>query len=534
MQQGSESDGKQVVVVGGGWAGLGAARHLSSQGYKVTLIDAAKSLGGTPWKTESGRTMEAGMKGLWRQYNNIFSLLDDIGIDQNSTLTDWTGSSFWSKRGLEVDYPTLGNKKRLPSPLGQFLYTLPTFKEISVRDRLSLWRLIYSVIDYQSDYEKYDKMSVHQLFTENGVSPELYETLIRPLLLAMLFAPPEELSAAAIIGTFLFLAMGHQDDFDVKWCKGPVSEVIFGPLVCDIEANGGKVMPSTPLVDLEVDDAGCVKTVVAKSEEGGEVRIETDAVVMCVGVNSIKQLVSSIGALGEAEEMRRVCNLRSSDCIATRIWFDKRVETRSPSNVIADTWPDVGLTFFNLNDLHKEYSPAEENSVVAMDLYNTASLMALSDDEIVSSLHRFLSRSEPGFRNAKIVDFAVVRAPQCATLFSPGSYRHRPSQVTSIPNLVLAGDFVKENPRHGADGLSQERALVTGLFAANKVIHREGMGRPATIIPVDEDEPQIAAAKALNAFAKANPLIDFPPSGRRPLLFARRRRFRRLRRRILF
>lgn len=37
---------KKVVVVGGGWAGFGAAKHLAEQGYAVTLLEAAKNPGG--------------------------------------------------------------------------------------------------------------------------------------------------------------------------------------------------------------------------------------------------------------------------------------------------------------------------------------------------------------------------------------------------------------------------------------------------------------------------------------------------------
>lgn len=37
-----------------------------------------------------------------------------------------------------------------------------------------------------------------------GVSRALYEDFLRPLLLVGLFAPPEELSAAAVLGTFYF------------------------------------------------------------------------------------------------------------------------------------------------------------------------------------------------------------------------------------------------------------------------------------------------------------------------------------------
>ena len=101
-----------------------------------------------------------------------------------------------------------------------------------------------------------------------------------------------------------------------------------------------------------------------------------------------------------------------------------------------------------------------------------------------------------------------MRAAQCATIFSPGSLRNRPVQRTPMPNLFLAGDFVREWPMHGADGLSQERALVTGLMAANLVIDTLGKGRKATILEVEKDEAHIMLGKEVNKALKSTP---FPP-----------------------
>ena len=54
-------------VIGGGWAGFRAAKALVDQGYDVTLLDAAPGAGASAagWRTESGRSMEAGIKGMW-------------------------------------------------------------------------------------------------------------------------------------------------------------------------------------------------------------------------------------------------------------------------------------------------------------------------------------------------------------------------------------------------------------------------------------------------------------------------------------
>jgi len=108
---------------------------------------------------------------------------------------------------------------------------------------------------------------------------------------------------------------------------------------------------------------------------------------------------------------------------------------------------------------------------------------------------------EPAFAQANIVDSAVLRFPRAVTKFTPGSSQHRPQQLTSFGNVMLAGDWVK-GVQHGANGLSQERAWVTGLAAANLVVAELGQGRAAEILQVEPDEPHIAAAKEINSQLK--------------------------------
>lgn len=57
--------GPKAVVVGGGWAGFGAAYALSQAGADVTVLDAAEQPGGlaSSWKSQGGKTVEPGIKG---------------------------------------------------------------------------------------------------------------------------------------------------------------------------------------------------------------------------------------------------------------------------------------------------------------------------------------------------------------------------------------------------------------------------------------------------------------------------------------
>jgi uncharacterized protein with NAD-binding domain and iron-sulfur cluster len=129
---------KKVVVVGGGWAGFGALKHLAEQGYDVTLLDAAQNPGGVSagWRTKEGRAVEAGVKGFWYQYSNIFALLKELDIEW--PLTDYLTSGFWSPDGLITEAPVFSKQPRLPAIVGQFFYTNPLMYKLPLADRLTI------------------------------------------------------------------------------------------------------------------------------------------------------------------------------------------------------------------------------------------------------------------------------------------------------------------------------------------------------------------------------------------------------------
>ena len=67
-----------------------------------------------------------------------------------------------------------------------------------------------------------------------------------------------------------------------------------------------------------------------------------------------------------------------------------------------------------------------------------------------------------------------------------------------------AGDWVKQGPgTHGAKGLSQEKAWVSGLQAGNAAARRCGLVPRVVVLPVEPDEPHVAAAKEAARVARA-------------------------------
>ena len=131
MRDNTMPDRKQshVVVIGGGWAGWGAAKSLCEAGVDVTLIDGMPDpTGSQPITTKSGKPFEAGTRGFWKDYPNINALTEELEIV--NIFTDFTTSAFWSPDGLEATAPVFGESPQWPSPLGRLWKTEPIHAKI--------------------------------------------------------------------------------------------------------------------------------------------------------------------------------------------------------------------------------------------------------------------------------------------------------------------------------------------------------------------------------------------------------------------
>ena len=488
----SRLETQKIVVVGAGWAGLGASYHLAKQGYDVTLLEAGAVPGGlvAGWKTAGGRSIEAGIHGFWYPYKNIFSLVDELEL---KPFTPWTRSAQYSPAGLEVESPIFQDEPLLPTPLGTFIY--PQFRRLPLIDRLSALPLLYTLIDFDnsdSAWRRYDKVTARELFKQFGVSARLYSDAFEPMLLVGLFAPGEQCSAAAALGMLYYFILAHQPNFDVVWCRGTVGEKIFRPWVERIEEAGGKVLTQKRVSDLIVDSNNQVTGVVC-----GEEVFEADAVIFAVGVTGMQKIVGGSPALQSRREFREISNLSTIDVLATRLWFDRKINITRPSNACFGFNVTTGWTFFDLNVLHDEYRD-EPGTVIEADFYHANQFLSLSNEEIVRIVHQDLAVCIPAFSHAKVIDSSVVRLPKAVTHFSPGSYQYMLPAVTSFDNVFMSGDWIIN--RHGS--WSQEKAYITGLEAANLVIERFRKGNKAIIIPVEADEPHIQVARSFNQLVR--------------------------------
>ncbi|KAJ4811803.1 Phytoene desaturase [Rhynchospora pubera] len=477
---------KKVVVVGAGWAGLASAHHLINQGFDVTLLHDG-----------SEPTEEVTSRGFWYPYRNIFSLVDGLGT---KPFTKWIKASYFSPEGLEVNFPVFQDQPKLPAPLGALAY--PQFPRLPLVDRLTSLPLIAAVIDFDNTdtvWRKYDTMTARELFKQYGCSQRLYQEVLQPAVQASLFAPAEQSSAAATLGV-LYYYLSHQQNFDFVFCRGEVGVKIFTPWIESLESKGLKLLKNSTLTDMNLnEDMGCISQIVC----GGYV-YEADAFVLALGASSLQSIIQSSHVLQSRQEFLNVLKLSTSDVVYVKLWFDKKVNIPNAANVCCDFDDSIAWTFYDLNSVYDEYKD-ETSTVLEAEFPCASDLLPLKDEQIVAVAIAKLTKCIQEFEDAKVVQHKVIRRPKSAIQFSPGSYRYMIRGATSFPNLFMAGDWIVN--RHGS--WSKEKAYVTGLEAANRVVDYLGEGEFAKIISVEEDEAHIEALRSLNR--RANELFTQLP-----------------------
>lgn len=556
-----------MVVVGGGWGGWGAAKALLQSGCRVTLIDAQPDpTGRTPFLNANGRPVDVGQRGFWKDYPNIEAMASEIGLAEDEVWTPFTNSSFYSPEGLEATAPVFSSSAfpQLPSPLGQILATFPLFERLPLSDRASMAGLLAATLDALAFDEggpapdeevlaAYDRMSAHELFQRFGLSDRLVADFITPTLLVGLFKPPHELSALVTMELLYYYALAHQDSFDVRWIKtGTVASSLIAPLAsnlldnCPLTVLGSCAVTEVLEGGSQGDDddkkkkvtgtkqpkwAGAVKYKDLKAG-GADGSIDDAAgVVLALGAKGMKAVVRGSPLLASEPPLAAAAANEGVDVVSVRLWLDRVVPTRTPANVFA-SFPQLqgaGGTFFMLDQLQcasaaeeaalwGEEAPSEEaaaawsgpkGSVLACDFYNAGALLGLGEEDLERLLlDELLPAAVPEFKEAMAVDRWVGKFAGAVSWFAPGSFVKRPkldgAGKDRIPNVKCAGDWVRLGKReHGAKGLCQERAFVSGIEAANALLDdvAAGGGKQGSVIGaarhsvlgIRPDEPQVVA-----------------------------------------
>ncbi len=455
----SES-GKKVAVIGGGIAGISAASNLAERGFKVTLFEKEKFLGGKvgSWQFESnGETLRAehGFHAFFRQYYNLRDFLKKI--DSFKHLIPIDDYIILLQNGDQMGFKALDETPGLNvwDLRKEGVMNWKTF--VSPRSLPFIQLLKYSE---KKSFRKYDNLSFEQ-YAKKTAMPQKMRLVFNTFARAF-FSEPDKMSMAELIKGFHFYFLSNDHGLLYDVLDDDFQYTFLDPAAKFMIDHGAQIKLNTPVNEIK------------KMEEGFVVNNDHfDYCVLCTDVQHIKPLIQNSEGFSKYNEFtQKIASLQTSDRYAVyRIWTDKFEEKDWPFFVFTDRFEALdSVTLYH--KMEKESTAwSKKNNGGIFELHSYALPDHLkTDDEIKAKLMEEFYFYFPELKGLEI-KHSYFQHRKDFPAFHTGLRDSRPEIKTEVPGLFLAGDWVKmDNP-----SMLMEAAYTSGAIASNMIFEDEGL-----------------------------------------------------------
>lgn len=203
--------------------------------------------------------------------------------------------------------------------------------------------------------------------------------------------------------------------------------------------------------------------------------VEADYFVFAADVKGIRHLFDI--AEGDVAEPTRsqVAQLAVADPFAVaRIWFDRDFDWDQSefTSLSGYRLTDSITRYHKIQEDYKAWADRTGGSVVELHAYCYKEAEFPTQEALLTTFEQELYELVPALKGATILHRELVNQKNFSG-FPPGSYSQRPATRSGASNLMFAGDWVKMPFPCGL----MERAISSGLLAANEICHEEGLQR---------------------------------------------------------
>jgi len=454
---------ERVAVVGGGLAGIGAASLLGERGFKVTLFERNHYLGGkagcwdVPFDDGNITKVDHGFHAFFRHYYNLRSFMEKIGAAEHlKSIADYLVVAKDRRHFSFKDIET--------TPVLNIL-SLGRNKFFRFRDVLfspSSWRMgEFLEYDAAKTFAKYDSSSFAE-FAREASLPESLQLIFNTFARAF-FAPADKLSAAELMKSFHFFYLSHNHGLLYDYFDTDYQEALIQPATRYLNQHHVSIKLNRSVEQTRRDNDGFI----VESEPFDYLILATDVVgtkTICANSPWIK--TSSDKTYSE------LMSLKASGGYAVyRIWLNKRIGDELPAFIITEKHEVLdSVTFYHQFDKSSAaWAQGSGGGVYELHCYALPS-SALSEESVKAAFLAELHFYFPELRDARIIyDHLQIRHD--FTAFYTNLNKSRPEFTTAIPNLYLAGDWVKT----GLPAMLMEGAYTSGIMCANSILTKHGL-----------------------------------------------------------
>ena len=274
----------RIAVIGGGYTGFAAAVILAAAGHRVTVFEAARTLGGRARRVDAnGTSVDNGAHILLGAYRQTLALLEVVhGAGAEGELLE--------RRRLILEQPGVFRLRApsLPAPwhLAAALFTM---RGASRRDRLTTIAFVRRL--QRNQFRCDPRLTVTALLADQP--PAIVALLWEPLCIAALNTPIETAMAQVFLSVLRVAFAARARDSDLLLPRVDLSTLFPDAAAAYVTDRGGEIRPGSTVGRLAATEDAIVLTT-------GYTEERFDAAVAAVGPHQVARLFDASEATGAA------------------------------------------------------------------------------------------------------------------------------------------------------------------------------------------------------------------------------------------
>lgn len=430
-----------VLVIGGGWSGLAAAVELARGGAQVTVLEAARQLGGRARALPFGaRRVDNGQHILLGAYSTYLALLDTLELPEAKLVRRLPMALSWRDRGTRIGL----RAPRLPAPL-HLAWALGTAHGLPRQERRAALRLALRLRRIAFRVEP--DIPLTEFLRRHGQGPTFTRAVWEPLCLAALNTPPREASSQLFVNVLRDAFFGRRDESDLLLPVADLGSCLPEPARDYIERHGGSVRLGARVLGLQLH-AGQVRGVLLRHHT-----LIADQVIVATPAPACRRLLAPHAALAELHN--RIARLTDSP-ICT-LYLQYAPATRLPT-------PMLGMLGTTTQWLFDRGQLGGEAGLIAAVISGPGPHMQETPETLSARVTREIAAEFPDWPAP--LETKLIRERRATFRARAGVDALRPEAATPVGNLWLAGDYTATGYPATLEG-----ALRSGLECARRILH---------------------------------------------------------------
>jgi squalene-associated FAD-dependent desaturase len=430
-----------VLVIGGGLAGIAAALDCADAGARVTLVEVRRRLGGAAYSfARGGLSIDNGQHVFLRCCTAYRRLLHRLASEQGVVVQERLRIPVLSPGAK----PFVLRRRALPAPL-HLAGSLLRYPHLTLAQRLGAARAALALGRLDPDEEALERRTFGEWLAAHAQSPEAIARLWDLIALPTLNLPAAQASLG--LGAFVFQTglLASASAGDIGFHERPLSETIAEPARLALASAGVQVRLGWRAEAIEragsgfrVRGAGTTGTPEGHHRDDDAAADDGDrddgprapAVIVAVPHARAAGLLDVL-APHLADGLRRI---ESSPIVNLHVVYDRPVcEERFAAGV------DTPVQY--LFDRSAAGGVPRECQYLAVSLSGAEREMGMSVDELRELYLPALAALLPRAREARVESFFATREHAATFRAAPGIARLRPGARISTPGLALAGAY---------------------------------------------------------------------------------------------